>query len=809
MTTTIKLSWNLRLIFALLLALAHGMVNATIHTINDSNFTMLDPTGGLVGGATDVNGNFDDTKICASVSCTNFAMTLASSEPFFGNLWAAHDIRVFSEGSYVFDTNCTGADIAAGITNCGGSSFLALTVGPGQLGAHMLFDYAPTVNIDVVVLWDFNSAFGSPIYNATDPTQTPTKVWNLASKDGNGDGIRGIPMVDGPFLSFNANFNLDMVPPFTLNTPPVANDDAAGTTVATPVNIDVVANDIDAEDGSSPPVPPAVVTVTSNPGNGGVVNNNNGTVTYTPNQGYLGPDSFQYTLTDSAGAVSNTATVSITVSASANNPPVANDTTLATNEDTPLAIQVDSVATDPDGDGLIYATFDATSAQGGTIVKTTTTELTYTPAANFNGQDSFKYSVSDGIDNSNVATITVTVNPVNDPVVCTDVSFNTEISTALAIDVAADLLPTCTDADNDTITLDSVSQPTQPGSMVTFDGVNTVTYTPEAGFSGQDSFTYTASDGTAFDTRTVAVDVGKIFGNFTMIDAGGSTFGGTNDIVATWDGTLNPTVTSTNFNMTMGSDSTFPFFGFPWFAHDIRVFGPGSYTFDTTCSVAQLQSGVADCGGAPDQFLHLEVPAGEIGAHVLFDWNITKNIDVLLLWETDGVFINPNPAGSLYQGPAGPPPATDCVYELVSRDADGDTVPGARMIDGPFIGFSANFNLNLTRNCGGVLHPVDLDVKQFKVSKTVKLDKNQVRISIKVRNTSNVDEAVQAMVTGVQNGIVVYSQAMSVSDAPGNGKTSWDFPPFIPDMTGDINWVVTITDDDPDDDYATAITTVR
>ena len=90
---------------------------------------------------------------------------------------------------------------------------------------------------------------------------------------------------------------------------------------------------------------------------------------------------------------------------------------MATNEDTPLAIQVDSVATDPDGDGLIYATFDATSAQGGTIVKTTTTELTYTPAANFNGQDSFKYSVSDGIDNSNVATITVTVNPVNDPLV--------------------------------------------------------------------------------------------------------------------------------------------------------------------------------------------------------------------------------------------------------------------------------------------------------------------------------------------------------------------------------------------------------
>ena len=381
---------------------------------------------------------------------------------------------------------------------------------------------------------------------------------------------------------------------------------------------------------------------------------------------------------------------------------------MATNEDTPLAILVDSVATDPDGDGLTYATFDATSAQGGTIVKTTTTELTYTPAANFNGQDSFKFSVTDGIDTSNIATITVNVNPVNDPVVCTDVSFNTEISTALSIDVAADLLSTCTDADNDTITLDSVSQPTQPGSMVTYDGVNTATYTPEAGFSGQDSFTYTATDGTAFDTRTVAVDVGKIFGNFTMIDAGKSTFGGTNDIVATWDGTLNTSETSTNFNMIMGSDSSYPFFGFPWFAHDIRVFGPGSYAFDTTCSVAQLQSGVADCGGAPDQFLHLDVPAGEIGAHVLFDWNITKNIDVALLWESNAMFINPNPAGALYQGPAGPSPATDCMYQLVSRDVDGDTVPGAKMIDGPFINFQANFNINLDRGCtqGTAVAPV-------------------------------------------------------------------------------------------------------
>jgi hypothetical protein len=721
MTNKTEPSRFLRPVFALLMALAClTTANATMHTISNSNFTMIDKTGTVVGGATDVSGNFDDTKICNSTACTDFGLTLSSSQPFFGTAWTAHNIRVFSEGSYTFDTSCTGADIAAGITSCGGSLSLELTVGPGQLGAHMLFDWGPSKDIDVAVLWDFNSAFNFTIYDGNpatwptskpeyyDPTQTSSRVWNVASKDGDNSGFPGIKMVDGPFPDFEANFNLDMTPPFTINAPPVANDDSAGVTIDTPKVIDVVANDTDAEDGSPPPVPPAVVTVTANPANGGVVNNNNGTVTYTPNTGYTGPDSFKYTLTDSGGAVSNTATVSITVSPNANTPPVANNAAFAINQDTPLIIAVDSVATDANGDPLTFASFDPKSAQDGFIDKTTEKALTYTPLAGFVGQDSFKFSVTDGIDNSNVATVSVTVNPVP---VCKDVSVSTGVDTPLAIDVAAKLLSTCKDAGNNKISLDSVSQPTQPGSLVSYDGVNTVTYTPAPGFIGQDSFTYTATNGTAVDTSTVTVSVGAIYGNFTMIDASGSTFGGTNDIVANLD-LANPcTSTSCTTSIksnTLKSDSNFPFFGFPWFAHDIRVFAPGSYAFDTTCSAAQLESGVADCGGPPDQYLHLDVPAGELGAHMLFDWNITKNIDVVLLWQSNAPFINPNPAGALYLGPAGPTPSTDCSYELVSRDADGDTVPGAKMIDGPFINFQANFNVNIDRGCSGgtVVAPV-------------------------------------------------------------------------------------------------------
>ena len=200
--------------------LALSPVGAATNGIGFSNFTMLDPGGNLVGGATDVNGTFDDTKICNSESCTDFAMTLASSQPFFGVPWTAHDIRVFSEGSYTFDSGCTTAEIQAGITNCATPGpTIALDVGAGQLGAQILFDYGNATNIDVVILWDQDDSFGEPIYdggcpddNTCDATQTPTRSWNLVSRDGDGSGFRGFAMVDGPFPGFHANFNLDLTP---------------------------------------------------------------------------------------------------------------------------------------------------------------------------------------------------------------------------------------------------------------------------------------------------------------------------------------------------------------------------------------------------------------------------------------------------------------------------------------------------------------------------------------------------------------------------------------------------------------------
>lgn len=663
---------------AIAAALALG-VNIGIADAIDMNsgvFDMLSATGGTIGNFPDVTGNIGGGT-----------WFVQSTSPFFGFPWTAHDGVTFGPGTYDFDT------IQGGI-------YTGVVVGAGQVGGHILFDWNGNFDIDVVNVWDVtDNGDGTVTYTSTDgPATNPV----------NPDGVRGYGMLDGAFGGSNANFD------FIISAPPTANDDSKSTVKDTPVNIDLAVNDSAAATTAAPPdekavipaaIPPASLTVDAVSTQGGTISQPapaDGTVDYTPPAGFTGADTFTYTLTDDAGRESSSATVTVTVTLVVNNPPVASDTTVTTDEDTPLAILVNGVASDPDNDPLTFKTFDAGTANGATITEDgTKTVLTYTPAQDFNGADSFSYSVTDGIDDSNVATITVIVDPVNDALQCQDVETSTSLDTPLEIDAAKDLLSTCTDVDNDPISLVTVGNPSQPGSTTAYDGANTVTYTPADGFEGNDKFTYTATDGTDVETKNVKVAVSSvIYGNFTMIDASGSTFGGTNDIVANWDGTLNTAVTDTNFNMTIESDSTFPFFGFPWFAHDIRAFGPGTYEFDTSCTVAQLQAGTADCGGTPAEMLELVVPAGMTGAHVLFDWNVTEDIDVVLVWANNGSFDSP-PPGALYQGPAGSTPAVDAIFELVSRDADGDGVPGAKMIDGPFIDFSANFNLNFTQSSGG------------------------------------------------------------------------------------------------------------
>jgi hypothetical protein len=296
---------------------------------------------------------------------------------------------------------------------------------------------------------------------------------------------------DGNGGSDTATVTVDVT---CVNDPPVANDDSASTDEDTAVTIDVLANDTDV-DGDT-----LTVNSLSNPANGTAVVNADHTVTYSPDADFNGSDSFTYTASDGKGGT-DTATVIITVNA-VNDPPLAADDSVTTEEDTPVNIAVLTNDSDVDGDNL--AVSSVSTPMNGTAVIETDGTITYTPAANFNGSDSFTYSISDGNGGTDTATVFITVTPVNDPPEAFDDSESTDEDTPVNIAVLAN----DTDVDSDTLSVESLTQPSN--GSVTNNGAD-VTYTPDADFNGSDSFTYTISDGNGgTDSATVIITVNPV-----------------------------------------------------------------------------------------------------------------------------------------------------------------------------------------------------------------------------------------------------------------------------------------------------------
>jgi hypothetical protein len=213
---------------------------------------------------------------------------------------------------------------------------------------------------------------------------------------------------------------------------------------------------------------------------------------YSPAANYNGPDSFSFVAND--GTVDSApATVSITVTP-VNDPPVAQSGSFFGLEDTLLPVTV--VATDVDLDPLTYAV--VTPPVHGTLTGAGPNYL-YTPNPNYNGLDSFTFSANDGQATSNVATVVVTLAPVNDPPVAGQFSVNALTATPTP------LVLTGTDVDGDPLTFIIVTPPAHG----TLSGTSPqLTYTSAAGFAGADSFVYVASDGIALSAPvTVPITV--------------------------------------------------------------------------------------------------------------------------------------------------------------------------------------------------------------------------------------------------------------------------------------------------------------
>jgi len=178
---------------------------------------------------------------------------------------------------------------------------------------------------------------------------------------------------------------------------------------------------------------------------------------------------------------------------SVNHEPVAEEQSAVTAEDAPISITL--TAFDPDGD---FLTYDVVSEPSYGTLNGTVPELNYKPVANYHGSDSFTFKVNDGQSESDVATVTITVTPVNDPPVAGDDSYRADEDGVLQVPAPGVL---ANDSDVESVTLNVVLETAPANGAVILNSDGSFTYTPNPDFYGQDRFTYTLSDGEGSTAR--------------------------------------------------------------------------------------------------------------------------------------------------------------------------------------------------------------------------------------------------------------------------------------------------------------------
>ncbi len=234
----------------------------------------------------------------------------------------------------------------------------------------------------------------------------------------------------------------------------------------------------------------------------GTLTDSGGVLRYTATPLYDGTDSFTYRASDGHGGQSGIGTVTLNVSHT-NHPPACTGGPFAYVVESGAVLTLpDPSCTDADGETLTYeivtppahGTLGDPGAGGG---------RTYTPDPGFAGDDSLTFRASDGVDESSLQTVTITVTPPpNDPPTCSDVSRR------LAPDAPATIQLACTDPDGDPVTLETVAGPAHGTLGAVDQGTDQVVYTPDPSYTGTDAFTYRATDGTlAGPAATVSIVV--------------------------------------------------------------------------------------------------------------------------------------------------------------------------------------------------------------------------------------------------------------------------------------------------------------
>ena len=376
--------------------------------------------------------------------------------------------------------------------NYNGSDSFTFTVNDGTVNST-----SATVSINVIPAPDPPAADNQVVAVIED---TPKPI-TLSGSDPDADALtysivtqptHGTLSGTAPNVTYIPNLNYNGADSFTFRV----NDGTANSNTATvTINVSAV-NDAPVANNQSVPVVedvakaitltgsdvdgnPLTYSVVAGPTNG-LLTGTAPNLTYTPNLNFNGSDSFTFKVND--GSVdSNIATVSITVSP-VSDAPIANDQTVPVPEDVPTTITL--TGSDPDGNALTFAVVGMPA--NGTL-SGTAPNLTYTPNLNYNGGDTFSFKVNDGTTDSNIATVTINVTPVNDAPIANSQNVTYDLNTPEAITL------TGSDIDGNPLTYTVLTQPT---NGVLSGSAPNITYTPNNGFTGSDSFTFRVNDGT-------------------------------------------------------------------------------------------------------------------------------------------------------------------------------------------------------------------------------------------------------------------------------------------------------------------------
>lgn len=288
-----------------------------------------------------------------------------------------------------------------------------------------------------------------------------------------------------------------------VNDPPTPHNDSTTVFEDSGNNsIDVRANDTVAPDTNEI----LTVTAVTQPAHGSAFISNNGSgVTYAPNADFSGIDSFSYTVGDGNGGFT-TATVTVQVTNLNDPPTAAGDSFNGSEDSSTVTISVlanDSSSPDP-GEQLTVS--EVTQPANGTVsISATGAAVLYKPAPNFNGSDSFTYTMSDGNGGTASATVTLNIFAVNDPpdAVIDSLSVAEDSSSNVLNVLANDTSPD----EGETLSITSVTHPVHGTTTISAGGTR-ITYVPTANYFGSDSFTYRVNDGHGLtDSTTVNITV--------------------------------------------------------------------------------------------------------------------------------------------------------------------------------------------------------------------------------------------------------------------------------------------------------------